>query len=89
MIAMTEDHTAKDHTCDFCAADTHEFVAYRDAASEYYDPYEEYHRQHPMFIKGAEQERNRIIAIIENAIIDSEGYCHADTVIALIKGENE
>ena len=35
------------------------------------------------------QERNRIIRIIENAIIDSEGYCHADTVIATIKGENE
>lgn len=38
---------------------------------------------------GKDLERERIIAIIENAIIDSEGYCHADTVIALIKEENE
>ena len=37
---------------------------------------------------GVDSERERIIQIIENAIIDSEGYCHADTVIALIKKEN-
>lgn len=37
---------------------------------------------------GKDLERERIISIIENAIIDSEGYCHADTVIAAIKGEN-
>jgi hypothetical protein len=38
---------------------------------------------------GERNERERIIRIIEKAIIDSEGYCHADTVIALIKGENK
>ena len=37
--------------------------------------------------QGREAERERIIALLVNAIIDSEGYCHADTVIALIKGE--
>lgn len=35
------------------------------------------------------QERKRILALLENSIVDSEGYCHADTVIALIKGESK
>lgn len=39
--------------------------------------------------QGAKHERQRIIQIIENAIIDSEGYCHADTVIAHIKAESK
>ena len=84
---MTEDHTAKDHTCDVCAADTHEFVAYRDTVSYDYDPYEEYHRQHPMYLKGAEDERKRLIELLRN----TPGAQTIDLwdAIDIIKGENE
>ena len=52
----------------------------------------EFHAMQGLLVEAEEQgvtrERERIIALLVNAIIDSEGYCHADTVIALIKGEN-
>lgn len=39
--------------------------------------------------KGKWDERERIIKIIENALIDSEGFCHANTIIASIKKDND
>jgi hypothetical protein len=35
--------------------------------------------------KGIRNERERILEIIINASIGTEGYCHAETIIQLIK----
>lgn len=54
------------------------------AQSDDVDPYDVFHVVHPLFIKGAERERERIIALIRSIAVVNPQLLN---IIAIIKGD--
>jgi hypothetical protein len=49
------------------------------------DPYREFHIAHPLYLKGVQEERQRIIALIEQKLTE-DVTIHRSTLTWLIQG---